>query len=483
MPIVAARHHPWFAVMLTLFTIIGVLVGYARYRTYIDGFDYSVFTQTIWHYSQFDAPSSSIRDVNNILGDHFHPLLIVLAPLFWVWNNPLVLIFVQPLLFATSALPLYKLALKHFGKLRASLIVGAYLLSHGLQFALYFDFHEIALAVPLVAWLIYYIDTQHYRRMLVCAALLCLVKEELVLLVAASGLVLILKKQKYKLGSAVFVGAIAFFGALTHVIMPAFAGKGRFHEYWTYNSYGTGIGDVIKNFFKTPFDFSLKLWHGLFNNSVKIDTLWVTTLTSGFTVFLSWYALLAVPDLLLRLLSDSGTFYWNYWFHYGAILMPILFFCFIDVLRRFQKTPKLTGILCVAIFVFNIGIMINKNFPFAQIFNSEFYNQNAVVKSGESRVHNIVGGSSSITAPVTITPHFANRETIRILTDKGRWYTDEDVLLTKEPDTQYVILNQKLPITDVEPYYRYDRLRQDIEGVGYKTIYDDQATGWVVYKK
>ncbi len=137
------RNNKIFMSLLGVFFVVALIVSYVRYHTYLDGFDYAVFTQTLWHYSHFQLPRSSIRDVNLILGDHFHPLLIILTPLFWIWNNPAVLLPVQPLLFALSAVPLYLLAKKHFKRNNALLISAAYLLSHGLQYALFFDFHEI----------------------------------------------------------------------------------------------------------------------------------------------------------------------------------------------------------------------------------------------------------------------------------------------------------------------------------------------------
>jgi len=481
----AINNNRLFVGLLSVFFILGLILGVVRYITYIAGFDYSIFTQTLWHYSQFGAPHSSIRDVNNILGDHFHPLLIVLTPLFWLWNNPLVLTVVQSITFALSAVPIYVLGRKHFGRNNALLISTAYLLSHGLQYALFFDFHEIALAVPIVAWLIYSIDVERYKTVILCCVLLCLLKEELVLLSAMVGVVLILKKRKYKLGTGIFIGSLMFFVALTKLIMPWLAGKTRYNQYWTYDSYGSSFADMAKNALTKPIDFSTKLYRDVFQNSVKTSTLLTLVLSSGITMFFSWYILLAAPNLAVRMLSDRGTFYWSYWFHYGAILMPIIFFCFIDVLRKIQVkvSPKVVTALCVALCIYSIGLMMNKNFPFAQVINPEFYSLNSDVRSGEAKVQEIVGKNSSVTAPVVITPHFANRESIHLLTDKGRWYNDENIVLTGEPITDFVVLNTKLPITDVEPYYTYDHFKYDLEHIGYKIIHQDDQSGWIVYKK
>ena len=478
-----------FCLLLVLFLLVSFLISVARYNTYLDGFDYSVFTQTIWHYSRFKLPNSTIRDVNLILGDHFHPLLIILTPLFWLWNNPAVLLGIQPLFFALSAIPIYLLAKSTLGRKSALIISVAYLISHGLQYALYYDFHEIALAVPLISLLIYSIDTKKYRVVIVSALLLCLVKEELILMVAMSGLVLIFKNKKYKLGLSIFLLPLIFLAFLSKILMPALAGKDNYYAYWTYEKYGEDVADVIKNTLRNPFRFLSTAYRDIFTNSTKVETLVVLILSSGITVFGSWYGLLVLPDIALRMLSSRGTFYWSYWFHYGAILMPVIFFCLIDVLRKIKhKLPKkyvntVPLVLCSFVLAYNIGLMINKNLPFAQIFNSELYSLNKDVRSGEGKVKEIVGNNSSVTAPVVITSHFSNRESIYILTDKGRWYTDENVLRTQEPDTDYVIINEKLSITDVDPYYTYEKLEGDITSIGYDRVYYDNHSGWIVFKR
>ena len=483
------RNNILFVVLLGVFFIAALILGVVRYQTYLDGFDYSVFTQTLWHYSQLDVPRSSFRDVNVILGDHFHPLLVLLTPLFWIWNNPIVLTVVQPVMFALSAIPLYLLAKKHLGLSNALLISTAYLVSHGIQYTLFYDFHEIALAVPLISLLIYAIDTQRYRVVIASAATLCLVKEELILLVAMAGLVLIVRNKKYKLGAALFLIPLIFIAVLTKVIMPAFAGSGKYYAYWTYDAYGKNAPDLIVRALRNPFSFVSKVAHDIGGNPVKSDTLFVLILSSAITLFGSWYALLAVPDIAIRMLSDRGTFYWSYYFHYGAILMPIIFFCFIDVARklklRLPKKYKESGILllCTVLLSYNVGIMLYKNFPFAQLFNNEFYTLNYDVRRGEKAVHAIVGPNASVTAPVVITPHYANRDEVYVLTDKGRWHTQENTLLNKQPNTDYVLINEKLPITDVDPSYDYTDLEKDITDIGYKRQYYDKSTGWIIYHK
>ena len=46
----------------------------------------------------------------NVLGDHFHPIIAVFAPLYWIWDSPYVLLIVQTALIAASIPVVYRFA-------------------------------------------------------------------------------------------------------------------------------------------------------------------------------------------------------------------------------------------------------------------------------------------------------------------------------------------------------------------------------------
>jgi uncharacterized membrane protein len=49
------------------------------------GYDLGIFDQVVRSYAHFQAPIVSLKgDDFNIFGDHFHPILALLAPLYWV---------------------------------------------------------------------------------------------------------------------------------------------------------------------------------------------------------------------------------------------------------------------------------------------------------------------------------------------------------------------------------------------------------------
>jgi hypothetical protein len=104
-------------------------------------------------YAGLGAPLAPLKGPGvHLLGDHFHPILILLAPIYRLFPSPLTLLIVQAALLALSAVPMTRLAVARFGT-RGGLAIGtAYGLSWSIQQAAGFDFHEICFAVPLLAF-------------------------------------------------------------------------------------------------------------------------------------------------------------------------------------------------------------------------------------------------------------------------------------------------------------------------------------------
>ena len=106
---------PWLLPLVGLVAVIDAFASIVRHVNFGSGTDVAIFDQVVWHYSRFEAPYSSIK-YENILGDHFHPLVAVLAPLYWVWSDPRMLLIAQSLLVAASIVPVFLFARSRFGR-------------------------------------------------------------------------------------------------------------------------------------------------------------------------------------------------------------------------------------------------------------------------------------------------------------------------------------------------------------------------------
>jgi uncharacterized membrane protein len=122
-----------------------------------------------------------------ILADHFSPAVALLAPLYWLWSDPIALLVAQAVLVAAAALPLFAFARRRVGAGPARLLAAAYLLFGGVQEAIWFDVHEVAFAPLAVGVAVWAADVQRWRTSFAATASLLLVEEDLALLVVAIG--------------------------------------------------------------------------------------------------------------------------------------------------------------------------------------------------------------------------------------------------------------------------------------------------------
>ena len=116
-------------------------------------YDLGIYTEYVKQLSQLHAPVVDVLAPGfNLLGNHFQVAIAVLAPFFRVFPSPATLLFCQALATAISVFPVVSAGFALSGKATGRLIGFAYGFSWGLQQMIDFDFHEIALAVPLLAF-------------------------------------------------------------------------------------------------------------------------------------------------------------------------------------------------------------------------------------------------------------------------------------------------------------------------------------------
>ncbi|WP_448760332.1 DUF2079 domain-containing protein [Actinomyces oricola] len=310
-----------------------VLITYSvgQWRSmYVPSWDLAIFSEMAKAYAHGQAPIVPIKgDDFNLLGDHFHPILIVLGPIWRLFPSPLTLLVVQDLLLAVSAWPLTRLATRLLGRVPATALGLFYVLSWGFQGAVAAQFHEIAFAVPMLAFASAAFVEERWRACILWSAPLVLVKEDLGLTVLMIGLAIAWRTRRENaddeslpllsrgLGLALF--GLASFLVTTVVILPLLNPHGT----W---GYSLGGGD------------STGPWLArLYSPAVKLETLAVLACTAGIIGLRSPWMIVAAPTLAWRFLGNVD-FYWEWknW-HYNAVLIPIALGALLDVLAGLKR--------------------------------------------------------------------------------------------------------------------------------------------------
>lgn len=383
----AGLRHPrldpyWLA---SAFFVAFAAVSITRYRRMATmSWDLGIFEQAIRSYAHLRTPVADLKGPGfNILGDHFSPVTALLAPFYRVFPTPITLLVAQAALFALSTIPVTRVATRLLGRGRGLAIGVAYGLSWGVQRAVDFDFHEIAFAMPLLAFSLEAVVLRRWYAAMLWAAPLVFVKEDMGATVAAIGAVIVILAWKERPPRIVplAVGLIGF-GVLASalalgVIIPSFNGSGSY-DYWDkVGSGGEQTGTI-------PFETAVR------------TLLWVLLPTSGLLALRSPLLLAAVPTLGWRLVSHDDH-YWGTDWHYSAVLMPIVALALVDATDRARDSHRawlasyarqLPGMVAGA------ALALTASLPLENLTNPDFYDKPKEVTEVERLLARIPDGAS-----------------------------------------------------------------------------------------
>ncbi|CAN5514399.1 DUF2079 domain-containing protein [soil metagenome] len=338
------------------------LTALLRHRQFgTAGYDLGIFDQAVRRYSHFQAPLVPLKGVGyNIFGDHFHPIIALAAPLYWIWDDPRTLLVLQAGLIAASVPVVYRFTRRRASS-NAALAVGfAYAFSWAVQTMVNFDFHEVAWGVPILALVIDALDRADDRQLLLFSGLLLLVREDMGVLLLLIGFLRLLRRPRW-VGVALIVAGIAMYEITTAVVLPHFAPNGQF-AYWQYGpTLGPNLSSAVTNTLTRP-------WHTVhlfFTPLVKTRTLLLLVVPLAFLPFRSRYSLLALPLLAQRFFEPAERYrLWEPGYHYNALPWVILVLAAVDGAARLGvwSRRRVTAALCTFLVACPIVITVaNRN--------------------------------------------------------------------------------------------------------------------------
>ena len=120
--------------------------------------DLGYYVQLTWNLARGAGPLVSLPEMN-AWGDHFSPVMYLLAPLFWVAPGAVALLVAQAVALAVGALAVFGIAARRLGDERpAAVFALLYLVNPSLHGINVRDFHSAALAIPLLLAAIYFAE-------------------------------------------------------------------------------------------------------------------------------------------------------------------------------------------------------------------------------------------------------------------------------------------------------------------------------------
>ena len=406
---------PWLVALVVFagYTIISV----SRYLRLDPGsWDLGIFTEYVKQLAHLHAPIVNIHGTGfNLFGDHFQPIVGLIAPLFLIFPSAVTLLVVQAFLTAVSVIPVSRAAEARLGTAAGRMIGAAYGLSWGLAQMIDFDFHEIAFAVPLLACSLSALLRGRTRAAVLWALPLVFVKEDQGFTVAALGLVVMLSSVSRRgepgsdRGEAFWGGLLLicwgiFWSALAIIVIIPHFNIAHVYPYWTDGGAVSPAGHAAPGAVLSQLGAS---W------LVKLRTILLILLPVGFLALGSPLGLIALPSLALRFVSTNNM-YWGDGYHYNATVMPIVFLAAVDALSRIRGSDAKRwvdlGTRWVAPAVMLVlALAILPSFPLSGVWQPPTYQIGLHVQAEDAAMARVPAGTS-VEATLTMVAPLAARD-------------------------------------------------------------------------
>ena len=286
-------------------------------------FDLGNMTQAVWstaHGRPLEVTELGGEQISR-LGAHVDPILVLFAPLWWIWPSPTMLLVVQAVVVALGAVPVFWLGRKHLGSDWAGALCSfAYLAYPAVQWLTLDEFHPVALACPLLLFAFWYLDEDRLWAFVPCAVLAGLTKEEIPLVIGALGVWYAIAKGRRLAGAVIAVVGTAATAFSLAVVMPHFREGADPAFYGRYEAVGGSPGGLAKTLVTDP----LAVIEAVTERRDLVYLLELGAPLAGLFLLAPLVLIAALPELAANLLSSVST-QTSIRFHYTAPIVPFLF--------------------------------------------------------------------------------------------------------------------------------------------------------------
>jgi uncharacterized membrane protein len=338
-------HRVAVAALTTAVAALYSVYGLAQFAGFHEEvYDLVIFDQAVRSYAHFRPGISIAKGVYDgfgphfsVLGDHWSPVLALLAPFYWIHDSPVTLLVAQGVLFALAIPPLWaftRRAAPGGGRTATAVayfVCVAYGLSWPLAVASGVGFHEVAFVPVLTAVFFERMYAGRVRTALLAAGALLFVKEDMGLLLAGFGLWLLASRARVPrqrlIAGCLIAGGLAATWVATYVLRRAFGGNPTY--YWEYSQLGRNVPQAALHVITHPLG-TLRMF---VTPRVKLDTLTLLFGAMLFLPLLSPITLAALPLLAERMLAQ----HWSWWavgWQYNAFVVMVLVCAAVDGAAR-----------------------------------------------------------------------------------------------------------------------------------------------------
>lgn len=450
--------------------VFAILAGYKTvqhltFNTY--AYDLGIRASILYNMAFQGRVWDSLNNLHGFSG-HFHPISYLLAGLYWIWPNPLLLCLLQALA-ASAGLLLFVLLMDRLveDKRKHVALIALFLANPFLHNVLCYDFHPEIFAIPLVLLFFFLMErsegynkdigvklnwggtgrgrpqgnTKYLLGLLPAFCLLAL-KEDMGLLVFSLG-IYALARRKWLMGSLMALVGLAWLPFVLTLVIPHFHAQGQtplisLH----YQVLGSSSAEIMGTLLKNPWLVLTQV----FARSETLVTIALLAASVGSLALARWEVLLVLPLLFAQLVSDYPHQMALTW-QYSAGILPLLFFSMIKGAGKVR-----VGIMwLLAALAIPSAVMRFPN-PFVQGVHTQRIRDTY-------RVIKMIPDTASVAVSNNLAPHLVNRRNVRL-------YPETD-------DARFILVDLEANIYPATWGARYEELER--LSAGYRRVYSEKG--------
>lgn len=324
---------------LVLFINTSLVTGF-RYLSFLTPtYDFGLFSQMFHsmasHFSQVTTLERNIPLSH--FNVHISPIFYLILPFYMIFKNPLTLQLSQAFIVAIGVIPLYLLLKFHkVKKTYSAFLLLIYGLTPIFMTSSFYDIHENCFLVPLILFMLYFIDTNKNMPLLITTILTLSIKEDAALYVMVIALYLILNRKDFKRGSLMLSLSLIWFLCAIYYLKNFGDGAmlGRFDNMISIKKLSvlsipitilTNPVYVLKEVFNTQ-----KIKYLIFT---FLPLMFIPLMQKKITSFI-----LIIPLIVMNLISNYQ-YQSSIFFQYGYGSMTLVFYLLIDYFKNVEDDP------------------------------------------------------------------------------------------------------------------------------------------------
>jgi len=370
----------------------------------------------------------------NYLGDNFSIILLLIAPIYWIFKNGAFLVVFQSVSLIIGSIAVFLIARNKLkNSWTALLIFIAYLLYPLIVKFPFHDFRQEYVAIPLLLFTFYNLQNNNIGKALVCLFGVALTREAGWLAVAMIAIYIFFCSSAMKnhrlIGLFIFIVSIAMCYFLIEYYLP------KHNQLGFYGYSPLGGKQKLLEMFSSP--------QLLFCSSEPDRRIFFVQYFKclGYIPLFSSMILLALPFLLQNWLTDIIATVVHIW--HSTFIIPFLFVSLIYAVyyfnKIFRKSSFIINIWLGCFILFNGGIVFYDEIVCSFLNNRLYINLKPKIYNEYQRAEKYLQKHKSVFTHFALLPNMTNREKL---------YWRSTMPVANDINTDYLFLSPPLLVTD-----------------------------------